>query len=274
MQLLPFDESGYYQKRFEMEQQWRTKQLELNQERHALGRWALLLIVLITILSGGIAGSVYLHGYWGWLIGLSIVGLVIYIFCFGFFGAEMLTSSWKHRGEIAELKSKQQLLQELWIQGLSIQQYASYYQKILVPQIIEDFQRESGVNRVTHLITQMTIIIASLLVTGLTSGLDTKLGWHILWLAPVLSFIVSLFTSITAFFKFRERSFHMQQTADSIEQEKTALELGIGRYKHMINRPDEAFAEFAERIEYLREEQRKRQQQLEQSSDGKEVAAA
>lgn len=125
-----------------------------------------------------------------------------------------------------------------------------------------------------HLILQMAVIVTSLLVTGLTSGLDVKLGLHAGWVAPVLSFVVSLCTAIMGFFKFRERSFHLQQTADAIEQEKTALELGIRHYKPLRDESDGAFAEFAERVEHLREEQSKRQQQLEQSSESKEVSAA
>jgi HPt (histidine-containing phosphotransfer) domain-containing protein len=56
--------------------------------------------------------------------------------------------------------------------------------------------------------------------------------------------------------------FNLQQTADSIEQHATALELGIAPYSH----PDENvnLESFATTVEGLRAEQRMREQQLDQ----------
>jgi hypothetical protein len=50
----------------------------------------------------------------------------------------------------------------------------------------------------------------------------------------------------------------LQQTSDSIDQELSAIELGIGRYKSRTK--DSAMTEFTEQVELLKAEQRKRQQ--------------
>jgi hypothetical protein len=214
---------------------------------------------------------VYLSLAWHWITFLSILGLLAYAVLFFIFGTGTIYDAWGHRKEVAEANDSLQLLDEAWKQTPNNREYMEYYRQVLVAQVVDDYRRQSKVNRFLHLVLQMTVIITSLLVTGLTSGLDAKLGWNIPWAAPILSFLVSLCTAVIGFFKFRERSFHMQQTADTIEQERTALKLGIRRYKEKT--PQAAFAEFAEQVESLREEQRKRQQQLEQSSDSKEAHA-
>lgn len=61
----------------------------------------------------------------------------------------------------------------------------------------------------------------------------------------------------------------IQQTADSIDQELSAVTLGIGRYKDLDE--SKALVLFTEQVEYLKVEQRKRQQQLEQPSAGRDA---
>jgi hypothetical protein len=72
-------------------------------------------------------------------------------------------------------------------------------------------------------------------------------------------------TGIAGFLKFRERAMNQRQTADAIEHEYNAADLGIKKYKGMDR--DQAMAELAETVELLREEQRKREQQLEQPAE-------
>jgi hypothetical protein len=79
--------------------------------------------------------------------------------------------------------------------------------------------------------------------------------------------LVTISAGFTGYFKYRERSFNLQQTADNIEQEYTAVSLTIGPYKGKL--PQEALVLFAERVEALKVEQRKREQQLEQPPDVK-----
>lgn len=230
--------------------------------------------MLILLFSGSITASIYLSLSWIWLAVLFGIGLVAISILFLIFGLGTVKGAWQYRRKVAEVRNQQSIFDDIWTQQLAFQEYGVYYQQILIPQVIEDFQKKSRLNGVIHTVLQLMVITTSLLVTGFTSGLDVKLGVHIAWIAPALSTLVSFCTAIIGFFKFRERSFHMQQTADSIEQEKTAYELGIRHYKSYRANPEESFAEFAERVEHLREDQRKRQQQLEQASATKEAQVA
>jgi hypothetical protein len=80
-----------------------------------------------------------------------------------------------------------------------------------------------------------------------------------------VSLLVAGAAGIAGFFKFRERAMNQRQTADAIEHQYNAADLGIKRYKGMD--PEQALAELAEAVELLREEQRKREQQLEQPAE-------
>jgi hypothetical protein len=74
--------------------------------------------------------------------------------------------------------------------------------------------------------------------------------------------MVGVSAGFTGYLKFRERAMNSRQTADAIEREQNAVTLGIRRYRHLPK--DEALARFAEEVESLREEQQKREQQLDQ----------
>ncbi|MFB7452933.1 hypothetical protein [Streptomyces sp. NPDC056194] len=65
-----------------------------------------------------------------------------------------------------------------------------------------------------------------------------------------------------------EKAHFLQQTADAIEQEANAVTLGIGPYsEYGPGREDEALKLFTQRVEDHRNEQRRRQQQLDQPAD-------
>lgn len=81
---------------------------------------------------------------------------------------------------------------------------------------------------------------------------------------------VSVITSVMGYYKFRERSFNLQQTADSIEQHLAALDLSIPPYGDIDE--ERNLAQFAEAVEALRDEQRKREQQLDQPHQGQQGA--
>lgn len=83
-----------------------------------------------------------------------------------------------------------------------------------------------------------------------------------------VTFAVGIASGFMGYFKYKERSFYLQQTADSIEQEWEAVEIGVGRYKK-IEDEDEALAEFVEEVHRLKSEQMKRQQNLEQPPDSR-----
>ncbi|KNB50369.1 hypothetical protein AC230_26510 [Streptomyces caatingaensis] len=81
-----------------------------------------------------------------------------------------------------------------------------------------------------------------------------------------ITFSVGAAAGFTGYYKWRERAFYLQQTADDIERHATAFELGI----HPYDDPDEdvRLAKLAKEIELLRAEQRKREQQLDQPHEG------
>ncbi len=136
-------------------------------------------------------------------------------------------------------------------------------------QTIRQYQREANGYRRGHYTLQIFIILFSLLVTGLTSGLNNLIGTtNTPWIAPALSLSVSFLTAINALFRFRDRGYNLQQTADAIEYEITAANLHIFDYNDVSD--TEALRKLAERAERLKDEQRKRQQQLEQASDKKQ----
>jgi hypothetical protein len=135
-----------------------------------------------------------------------------------------------------------------------------------VPGDIEQFQKESQYYRRIHNALQAIIIIGALAASTLTGLLQSVP--QLRWVAVGTTFAVGVAAGFTGYFKFRERSFYLQQTSDSIEQELNAVGLRIGRYKNKSE--DDALIEFTEQVELLKIEQRKRQQQLEQPSEGRE----
>jgi len=137
--------------------------------------------------------------------------------------------------------------------------------KDAVPKDIEQYEKDGRHYRRIHNFLQAVIIVGSLAASTLT-GLVQYIS-DLRWIAVGATFSVGIAAGFSGYFKFRERSFYLQLTADSIEQELSAVELGIGRYR---DREAKAITEFTEQVEFLKQEQRKRQQQLEQPSGGKE----
>lgn len=137
-----------------------------------------------------------------------------------------------------------------------------------VPAEIERYRGESKYYRRVHNFLQAIIIIGALAGSTLTSLLQSVPSLR--WFAVGTTFAVGVAAGFTGYFKFRERSFYLQQTSDSIDQELSAVGLGIGRYKG--KEESDAMTEFTEQVELLKVEQRKRQQQLEQPSEGREGA--
>ncbi|MFG2631802.1 hypothetical protein [Streptomyces sp. NPDC048473] len=79
---------------------------------------------------------------------------------------------------------------------------------------------------------------------------------------------ITLASAFTGLHKYRKRSYFLQETADSIEEEANALTLGVGEYRENgSDREEQALARFTQRVENLRNEQRRRQQQLDQPAD-------
>lgn len=133
-----------------------------------------------------------------------------------------------------------------------------------IPVAIEQYRKESKYYRRVHNAFQSLIIVGSLGASTLAGLAETPPPYK--WLVVGVSFTVGLAAGFTGYFKFRERSFHLQQTADFIEEEMDSFILKVGRYK---NQPDgeAVMADFTERVESLKSDQRKRQQQLDQPTE-------
>ncbi|RCV54710.1 hypothetical protein DEF23_15395 [Marinitenerispora sediminis] len=86
-----------------------------------------------------------------------------------------------------------------------------------------------------------------------------------------MTFLVGISSGFMGYFKYKERSFYLQQTADAIESEWEAVEIGVGRYKHIDNE-EGRLAEFVEEVHRLKSEQKKRQQNLEQPPESRNSA--
>jgi hypothetical protein len=126
---------------------------------------------------------------------------------------------------------------------------------------IDKFREESTRYRNVNNLLQAVLIIGSLAATG-TSALTAELP-DVRWVTLGVTFLVGIASGFMGYFKYKERSFYLQQTADAIESEWEAVEVGIGKYK-ILNNEDERLAEFVEEVHRLKSEQKKRQQNLEQ----------
>lgn len=134
---------------------------------------------------------------------------------------------------------------------------------------IDDFRAESNWYRRINNILQGVLIVGSLLATG-TSGIAiwaSSMGW----ITPLVTFLVGISSGFMGYFKYKERSFYLQQTADSIEQEWEAVEISIGKYKRCETEED-ALAEFVEEVHRLKAEQKQRQQNLEQPAELRDMS--
>ncbi|WP_201787123.1 SLATT domain-containing protein [Actinoplanes sp. TFC3] len=128
---------------------------------------------------------------------------------------------------------------------------------------IDILRGESKNYRSVNNFLQGIIIIGSLAATG-ASGIATEVP-VLRWVTLGLTFTVGIASGFMGYFKYKERSFYLQQTADAIESEWEAVEIGVGRYRNMPE--SEALAEFVEEVHRLKSEQKKRQQNLEQPPD-------
>ncbi|MFG2300004.1 DUF4231 domain-containing protein [Actinacidiphila glaucinigra] len=133
-----------------------------------------------------------------------------------------------------------------------------------VPLTIEQYRTEGLRYRRIHNLFQSVIIVGSLATSTAASLAETPPPYK--WITVATSFAVGLSAGFTGYFKFRERSFYLQQTSDSIEEEYDAVNLKVGRYKNSLN-DGAALEDFTERIETLKNDQRKRQQQLDQPTE-------
>jgi hypothetical protein len=126
---------------------------------------------------------------------------------------------------------------------------------------IDKFRTESTRYRRVNNMLQAVLIIGSLAATG-TAALTASVP-DIRWATIGMTFVVGIASGFMGYFKYKERSFYLQQTADAIESEWEAVEVGIGRYENFADE-EQRLAEFVAEVHRLKSEQKKRQQNLEQ----------
>ncbi|MEU1287793.1 SLATT domain-containing protein [Kitasatospora sp. NPDC005856] len=177
---------------------------------------------------------------------------------------------WKDRGTSIrklrldlELAEERRVLEARSSTPETLNRQASYKERL--PGEVARLRKESRHYRRVHLLMQWLVFISSASITAVTAWYDPPQPGKGVLIA--LGFIVTVVTGATGYFKPRERAFNLQQTADSIEQHSTALDLGIAPYTH-----DEAtnLGNFAATVEGLRADQRMREQQLDQPFQGQQ----
>jgi hypothetical protein len=216
-----------------------------------------------------IAGHVFIdysrpgHGR-GWL---NFLGVVVILASLAFSAVAALLANevlQERRAELAKLKEEKKAS----LLATSVGQTATqrrYKEDVLT--FIEEYRQESKGYRRVHNVLQSVIIVGSIVTTSVTSAIGQ--GPAFKWLAVVISITVGISAGFTGYFKFRERAMNLRQTADAIEHEYNAAELGIRRYRTLNEQ--EALAVLAEEVEWLRDEQRKREQQLEQPAEARSI---
>ncbi|UXY33242.1 DUF4231 domain-containing protein [Streptomyces sp. HUAS TT20] len=130
--------------------------------------------------------------------------------------------------------------------------------------IIQQYQGESRHYRRVHNTLQTVIMVGSAIATT-ASSLDTEpLNWQRITTIAV-SFTITVSAAITGYYKYRERAYFLQQTADAVEEQLNGYEYGVGDYQD--DDQDAALARLTQNVEGLRNEQRRRQQQLDQPTE-------
>ncbi|GAB2652135.1 hypothetical protein GCM10027271_07510 [Saccharopolyspora gloriosae] len=133
-----------------------------------------------------------------------------------------------------------------------------------LPDVIERYRTEAGSHRWKDQLLQTVVISGSIISATVTAASAAVVGAR--WAAVAMSLLVAVAAAFGGYSKYRERAASLQQTADVLEREYHSVELRAGRYSRFDDESD-AYAEFADTVESLREEQAKRQQHLNQSVD-------
>lgn len=133
--------------------------------------------------------------------------------------------------------------------------------RVQASDVVDDLRHKANHNRRMHNRLQILIIVGSIAITSLTSiGTDEPV---LRWTSVLVAASVSIAAGVSSFFKYRERSQNQQRTADAIEKELHHLRLGVGAYS---GKRADALKLFATTVERLREDQRKAELQLDQTS--------
>ncbi|MEU3457750.1 DUF4231 domain-containing protein [Micromonospora sp. NPDC006766] len=129
-----------------------------------------------------------------------------------------------------------------------------------IPDLISQFREDASNTRRVHNRLQSIIIVGSVVTSAIATA--SVAYSYARWVTVGASMLVGLAAGFMGYYKYHERSFNSQQTADAIEREYEAVELRVGSYAGLGEKA--AYALFAANVERLRDEQNKRQQQLDQ----------
>ncbi|MEU7447670.1 DUF4231 domain-containing protein [Streptomyces diastaticus] len=135
---------------------------------------------------------------------------------------------------------------------------------------IASYRAQASRNRRVHNSFQLLIITGSIVVSTLTAmneGSNAALSIA----TSSLSALVGISAGVTGYFKFRERGTTSQSTADDIEKNYNASEFQLGDYEGLEE--TSRLILYAGTVEKIKEEQRKREIQLEQSTSHDERSA-
>ncbi|MER7983104.1 DUF4231 domain-containing protein [Streptomyces sp. NPDC095817] len=166
-----------------------------------------------------------------------------------------------------ELLSNREALRRLnALSPTPLQERRGLYREDLA-EVVAQYQREGLRYRRVHNALQSLVMVGSTAMTTL-AALEAK-DWNWQTISVIsMGFCVTLASAFTGYYKYRERSYFLRQTADAIEEEMNALSLGVGEYAQFgQDDVDQALALFTSRVETLRNEQRRREQQLDQPAD-------
>ncbi|MGH4033205.1 DUF4231 domain-containing protein [Actinomycetota bacterium Odt1-20B] len=142
--------------------------------------------------------------------------------------------------------------------------------------LITQYRKGAAKNRRVHNAFQLIIISGSIVTSTLTAMNEGSNG-PLSISTSALSALVGISAGVTGYFKFRERGYNLQSTADEIEKHYNASQFMLDEYASQDGAPlaeADRLRLFARYIERLKEEQRKRELQLEQSSSAREERAS
>ncbi|MFD9068911.1 DUF4231 domain-containing protein [Streptomyces lasiicapitis] len=201
--------------------------------------------------------------------GIAIPLTILCVIAFGVFSLNENVREPQDRKSVRQLELELEIAEERRLLqasqlGVPVNQRQFTYKDSL-PRELEQLRKEAQHYRRIHNAFQSIIILGSLGTTTAASLADNP--GYLKWLTVGLSFAVGVSAGFTGYFKYRERSFYLQQTADAIEQHATAFELGISPY---VGDEEDNLSKLTQEVESLRVEQRKREQQLDQPHEGRD----
>jgi Protein of unknown function (DUF4231) len=145
--------------------------------------------------------------------------------------------------------------------GGKLASYVRYRESI--PELIARYRIRANRYKKINNALQVFIIMGSLFVSVATGLFGASKKARLIIVGVSLGVAIS--SSLVAYFKIRERGSQLQKTADLIEIEFRAVELGIGQYAELD--PEDALRRFVETVETIRSEHTTRQRQLDQGAD-------